>query len=312
LPPPPDTPRDLAASVADRSVTLTWRAPSGDAPVGYRVYRDGSLIAQTTNTTSTIEDLINGVAYEFKVSSYSAYGESARTPGITVTPSAPTTTRPPATAAPTTIAPTLPPTVPPTVPATVPPTTVPRIVEPPGGRYTVSPTSGSVSGGSVLSIAGPGVGASVGIEIDGAYARVLSAANDWIVATTAPHLTSGTYDIILHRLNGDIVLTRAFAYTGGAASPAPPTTSPVTTPPVTSPPVTRPPVTSPPVTSPPVTSPPATSPPVTSPPATSPPAPAPPRLGNLRLAPMPPTGPLAGLPAGMWGGMTCRQPRCSG
>ncbi len=320
-PAPPGTPRDLAAIAADGAVTLTWNAPDGEAVTGYRVYRDDVLIAQTGAPGITVSGLTNGLPYEFKVSAFTQWGESARTAPVRMTPSAPTTTRPSTTAAPTTVAATVPPTTPPTVPATTPPTTVPRIVEPPnGGRYVLTPSSGSVAGGTVISITGPGLNGSVGIEIDGAYAQVMSATSGWITAATAPHLTPGTYDVVLHRMNDDVVLTRAFTYVGNPSAPAPPGTNPpvtappVTNPPVTNPPVTNPPVPTPPVTSPPVTSPPVTSPPVTSPPATSPPvtAPAPPRLGNLRLAPMPPSGPLAGLPPGMWGGMTCRQPRCSG
>ena len=46
-----DTPVNLNASLDDRTVTLTWNAVSGAE--GYRVYRDGAVVASVTSTTYT-------------------------------------------------------------------------------------------------------------------------------------------------------------------------------------------------------------------------------------------------------------------
>ena len=72
----PATPQDLAAAVSDTgAVTLTWSASTGAA--GYRVYRDGGLLADTTQTTATAQLAPFGAAL-FAVSAYNGDGESDR------------------------------------------------------------------------------------------------------------------------------------------------------------------------------------------------------------------------------------------
>ena len=74
VPQGPDTPQDLAAAVSDTgAVTLTWSASTGAA--GYRVYRDGGLLADTTQTTVTAQLAPFGAAL-FAVSAYNGDGES--------------------------------------------------------------------------------------------------------------------------------------------------------------------------------------------------------------------------------------------
>lgn len=76
VPEGPDTPKDLAATVADTgAVTLTWSASTGAA--GYRVYLDGGLLADTTQTTATAQLSPFGAAL-FAVSAYNEDGESDR------------------------------------------------------------------------------------------------------------------------------------------------------------------------------------------------------------------------------------------
>ncbi len=130
LPAPPQAPTFLAGSASDGEVSLFWTAPFGDA-VGYRVYENDDLIAQTDETAITIGHLHNGRAYAFSVSAYSAYGESGRTQPLLLAPNAPgdaTTTVPataPATTAPSTVPATTPATTPATAPAAGPPVTQP-------------------------------------------------------------------------------------------------------------------------------------------------------------------------------------------
>jgi hypothetical protein len=304
---------------ADGVANLTWHAPEGETPTGYRVYRNGELVSQLKGLSERVGGISSGQDFDFAVSAYSAYGESARTPVLTLRWDAPETSTTARVVVPTTVANAVP------APTTVSTTTVPTVVEPPGARYAISPASGSVAGGTVVSITGPGLDDRTTVDIDGAAVAIRSASGgNWLVGTTSAHVQPGTYDMTIHHANSATVVTRAFTYTGTVpgttpvtsppATTPPATSPPVTTPPATTPPVTSPPVTSPPVTSPPVTSPPVTSPPVTSPPGTSPPVTAPPapRLGNLHLGPVPGRNPVANLPAGMWDGMTCRRPRCAG
>ena len=56
-PEPPGTPGDFAATkstTASKTINLSWSAPSGPAVVtGYKLSRDGSVIATQTGTTYT-------------------------------------------------------------------------------------------------------------------------------------------------------------------------------------------------------------------------------------------------------------------
>lgn len=63
-----DTPVNLKASLDDRTVTLTWNAVSGAE--GYRVYRDGAVVASVTSTTYT-DTLIPPASVAYAVSAYS-------------------------------------------------------------------------------------------------------------------------------------------------------------------------------------------------------------------------------------------------
>jgi hypothetical protein len=177
-----------------------------------------------------------------------------------------------------------------------------------------------------VSISGPNLAGVQGAEIDGAYLQdVMVIGGNWLIGVTSPHSGPGTFDVVLHQGNNATVIAAAFTYVGPPAPvlSSPPTTTPSTPAlPVTSP---RPPVTqprlpvappSPPVSqpSPPVTDPP---PPATDSPATGPSdpvttAPVTVVVPGLTLAPLPSNSPLADLPPGLWGGMTCRAASCDG
>lgn len=85
---PPSAPTNLTAR-ADSSSTifLSWNASTDNVRVaGYRIYRNGSLIATTTSTSYTNSNLSPLTSYTYAVSAYDAAGnESARSNSVTVT-----------------------------------------------------------------------------------------------------------------------------------------------------------------------------------------------------------------------------------
>lgn len=75
LPTPPDTPTSFAQSGEDcSSVTLTWDAASGAA--GYKLYRDGTLIATQTGTGYVDTGLSPSGTYAYTLTAYNDDGES--------------------------------------------------------------------------------------------------------------------------------------------------------------------------------------------------------------------------------------------
>src|SRR5437762_3640618 len=96
----PATPTGLAASaVTSTSLTLSWSPASDNVGVtGYRVYRDGTLVASPGGTSVSITGLLASVLYSFTVSAVDAAGNasassaplSVTTPLLTTPTSAPT------------------------------------------------------------------------------------------------------------------------------------------------------------------------------------------------------------------------------
>ena len=82
----PSTPGKLSVSdVSDAGATLVWIASTpGRARInGYRVYRDGGLVGQTTQTTMRLGHLSSAHTYPITVSAIDAAGhESAPTPAL--------------------------------------------------------------------------------------------------------------------------------------------------------------------------------------------------------------------------------------
>src|SRR6266404_7157406 len=72
----PTVPAGLAASgLAGTSLTLSWTASTDNVGVtGYRVYRDGALVASPITTTLPITGLVPGTTYAFTVAAYVARG----------------------------------------------------------------------------------------------------------------------------------------------------------------------------------------------------------------------------------------------
>jgi chitodextrinase len=94
----PSVPTGLAldGSVTSTSAKLKWTASTDDTAVaGYRVFRDGVQVAQTTATSATFSDLTPGGTYRFTVRAYDAAGNvSADSAALSVTTPKPDTTAP--------------------------------------------------------------------------------------------------------------------------------------------------------------------------------------------------------------------------
>lgn len=81
---PPGVPREIGSRAGDRSVTLTWSAPGGEAVLGYNVYGRGSASEQMRRlnerlvTIHSFADVSvqNGRSYEYEVRAVNEAGES--------------------------------------------------------------------------------------------------------------------------------------------------------------------------------------------------------------------------------------------
>ncbi|MFJ8869758.1 chitinase [Streptomyces sp. NPDC102473] len=83
----PATPAGLRAGTATAaSVPLSWTASAG--ATGYRVYRNGTKILDTTGTSATATGLAASTAYSFQVTAVNAAGESAKSGAVSATTAA--------------------------------------------------------------------------------------------------------------------------------------------------------------------------------------------------------------------------------
>ena len=92
----PGAPGALEATPGDRQVGLAWTAPDDDggAPVtGYQVQVDEGEWADTASTATryTVEDLMNGTSYTFRVRALNEAGAGAQSEAVTATPATPAT-----------------------------------------------------------------------------------------------------------------------------------------------------------------------------------------------------------------------------
>ena len=91
----PTTPTNLSSSnITQNTVNLSWTASTDNVSVsGYRVYRNGSLVASTANTSFGVTGLSSGMTYTFTVSAFDAAGNtSATSNSVSVTTTAAPTT----------------------------------------------------------------------------------------------------------------------------------------------------------------------------------------------------------------------------
>ena len=85
----PTTPAGLKGVAGNGLAILTWTASTDDAGVtGYRVYRDGDLIATVTTPGYTDQDVINGNLYDYEVVAIDASGKSSAPAVVSVRPRA--------------------------------------------------------------------------------------------------------------------------------------------------------------------------------------------------------------------------------
>src|SRR5882724_2020427 len=86
----------LVTATTGSSVSLSWSASTDNVGVaGYGIYRDGTLIGSTTQTSYTIGGLSCGTTYTVGVDAYDAAGNrSARTPLVVATSACPDTSPP--------------------------------------------------------------------------------------------------------------------------------------------------------------------------------------------------------------------------
>ena len=79
----PSTPNSLSTQMSDRTIVLTWSAPTSDGYStisSYKIYRSGTSgseasVATVTGTTYTDSNLINGNNYYYRVSALNTIGE---------------------------------------------------------------------------------------------------------------------------------------------------------------------------------------------------------------------------------------------
>jgi chitodextrinase len=76
----------LAGSVSGNSITLQWNASTDNVGVtGYRVYRNGALVATVGTTSWTNNGLSTSTTYAYTVSAIDAAGnESAQSTALSV------------------------------------------------------------------------------------------------------------------------------------------------------------------------------------------------------------------------------------
>ncbi|MFF5894341.1 chitinase [Streptomyces argenteolus] len=77
----PAAPTGLRAGTSTASsVPLSWTASAG--ATGYRVYRDGTKVLDTTGTSATVTGLAASSTYSFQVTAVNAAGESPKSPAV--------------------------------------------------------------------------------------------------------------------------------------------------------------------------------------------------------------------------------------
>lgn len=79
-------PQNLTATASHGYVLLDWDAPAGSVPDSYRIYRNGSVLANTTDTQYTDLAVTDGVNYEYYLTAVYDGEESPATPSVNATP----------------------------------------------------------------------------------------------------------------------------------------------------------------------------------------------------------------------------------
>jgi chitodextrinase len=75
---PPANVTNLIETHTDKTVTLKWTNPSDSDLAGFKIYRNGSLIATKGVVTSFVDsDLVSDTSYSYKVVSYDVHGNDS-------------------------------------------------------------------------------------------------------------------------------------------------------------------------------------------------------------------------------------------
>jgi hypothetical protein len=80
IPKAPSAPRDLAIEVRGARATISWNPPSddgGDGIVSYAIYRNGSLLANTSSPGFIDDSIQEGASYAYQVRAYNHVGQGA-------------------------------------------------------------------------------------------------------------------------------------------------------------------------------------------------------------------------------------------
>jgi len=83
-------PVNLTATASNRTVALTWNVPLAGTPLSYNLYKDGSLLTNTTQLYYYDINVTNGTQYSYYATSLYAEGESSQSNLVTATPNPPT------------------------------------------------------------------------------------------------------------------------------------------------------------------------------------------------------------------------------
>jgi chitodextrinase len=84
---PPTVPTGLSGTVGAQQIDLSWQPSTDNVGVtGYDVYRDGTKVASTTDTTYADSNVRQGRTYKYRVDAYDAAGNlSSKTGPVNVT-----------------------------------------------------------------------------------------------------------------------------------------------------------------------------------------------------------------------------------
>ncbi len=81
-------PTNLAAVPGNAVVSLSWQAPGGGTATGYKIYRDSSLLASTTQLAYSDAGVVNETTYSYYVTALYGTEESGPSNTVQATPSA--------------------------------------------------------------------------------------------------------------------------------------------------------------------------------------------------------------------------------
>jgi hypothetical protein len=87
-PNPYNPPRNLAAAPGNWVVNLSWQAPASGTPVGYKIFRDASLLTTVTGLSFSDTAVVNGTAYSYYLTAVYGGGESDPSNTVAATPTA--------------------------------------------------------------------------------------------------------------------------------------------------------------------------------------------------------------------------------